>query len=606
MRLAHPVAPAVIAATLALAAPACASPLDLAFGGGDGLARLSGFGSQPPDIANAMAVQGDGKIVLAGGGRSAATADDFAVGRLNANGSPDTSFGAAHNGKVSIPLGATRSDQALGVTLQPDGKIVAVGQVDVSDDDTDFGVVRLNGNGTRDESFSGDGEVVLPVGAGSSLDLAYSAAVQSSGKIVVAGQAKGPGGQNNFAAIRLNADGTLDGGASTNDSNTGDTPFGTAGKTFVSIATATDGLDFLFAMARRPDDKLILAGESDMGSGGSSDFDFSLAQLTADGALDTANFGGGDGTVTTNPGSDAGQDLFEAVTLQPNGKIVAAGAAAVPDGVFAVARFNADGTPDASGPTPFGTGGVVTTPIGSGFAAAHGVAIQGDGKVVAAGEGSGFALARYTSTGQLDSTFDSDGIVVSDFKPVGQLDTGSAIAARAGRLIVGGSYTLSPTDFDFAAARYLQNDVDSDGQADATDNCRLVANPGQADLDRDGRGDVCDPTPRGKPSGRADRLIGTPAADTIHGLGGNDSIFGLGAHDKLFGDGGRDVLDGGPGPDTLNGGRGKDRYRGGRGNDTIKAADGVKETVACGKGGDDRATVDESDFVSGCEHVTRK
>ena len=87
---------------------------------------------------------------------------------------------------------------------------------------------------------------------------------------------------------------------------------------------------------------------------------------------------------------------------------------------------------------------------------------------------------------------------------------------------------------------------------------------------------------------------------------GNDRLFGGDGNDKLFGDGGNDSLDGGNGNDLLNGGRGTDAYSGGPGNDTINSADGVKETVNCGKGTGDKATVDKKDTVKGCEQVTRK
>ena len=149
-------------------------------------------------------------------------------------------------------------------------------------------------------------------------------------------------------------------------------------------------------------------------------------------------------------------------------------------------------------------------------------------------------------------------------------------------------------------------DDDNDGRLDAADNCRRKPNAAQRDTDADGRGDACDPTPRGKSSPGADTLVGTAADNTIRGLGGPDRIFGLGGSDRLFGDRGNDRLVGGPGNDALNGGGGTDTFKGGKGKDTIKAADGKKETVDCGKGSNDEATVDDNDAVTGCEEVTRK
>lgn len=117
-----------------------------------------------------------------------------------------------------------------------------------------------------------------------------------------------------------------------------------------------------------------------------------------------------------------------------------------------------------------------------------------------------------------------------------------------------------------------------------------------------------------------EKACGRGGADTIRLRGGDDVLYGglcgprkapvaaaaADGGDKLFGGGGDDFLAGGRGNDVLVGGKGKDAYRGGPGNDTIRAADGVKESVDCGKGKNDRATVDKTDVVSHCEHVTRK
>ena len=209
-------------------------------------------------------------------------------------------------------------------------------------------------------------------------------------------------------------------------------------------------------------------------------------------------------------------------------------------------------------------------------------------------------------------------------------------------------------------------DSDGDGRDDDFDNCPGVANADQADVDQDGPGDPCDadddndgvadaldaypldPTRRWSPPTASDDLItASPGPDLICGLGGNDTINGLGGDDTIFGDacndvarartaqaardgndtligdsgndrlygaGGNDSLRGGPGNDrlyggggndTLNGGRGRNSYSGGPGNDTIRARNAKKETVNCGRGRRDRASVDRKDRVRGCERVKR-
>jgi uncharacterized delta-60 repeat protein len=282
---------------------------------------------------------------------------------------------------------------------------------------------------------------------------------------------------------------------------------------------------------------------------------------------------------------------------------------------------------------------------GSGFDRADAVAVQPDGKIVAAGRaeaagGDDFAVLRYTPSGGLDTSFDLDGKFVHAIGPSTLYDAIEAVAAVNGKIVAAGSSSDASEGLDFAVARYFQNDADSDARPDSGDNCPTTPNPDQADVDRDGLGNACDPVDNGIPSAGNDKLIGTNAGETICGLAGNDQILGLGGddtlfgdgcgvktklaaaakkpkggndklfggdgNDRLFGDGGNDLVDGGKGKDLLVGGRGKDRYRGGAGNDRIKAVDRKKDKVDCGKGKKDRATVDRKDKVKGCEKVKRK
>jgi hypothetical protein len=102
-----------------------------------------------------------------------------------------------------------------------------------------------------------------------------------------------------------------------------------------------------------------------------------------------------------------------------------------------------------------------------------------------------------------------------------------------------------------------------------------------------------------------DVIYGTPRKDTLGGLAGNDRLFGLGGNDELNGGRGKDRLFGGSGDDKLTGDGGVDQFNGGKGNDTIQARDGKRETVDCGAGPKDAATVDRVDSVKGCETVKR-
>ncbi len=166
------------------------------------------------------------------------------------------------------------------------------------------------------------------------------------------------------------------------------------------------------------------------------------------------------GIVTTDftgPTSDRGGD----VAIQADGKIVVVGSAGRQ---FALARYNSGGSLDTS----FDGDGKVTTNFG-GFAFASGVALQPDGKIVAVGgSGGNFALARYNSNGSLDTNFDGDGKVLTDF---GGSESARAVAIQPNGKIVaaGGSFSFATFTQSFALARYNPNgsldpSFDTDGK----------------------------------------------------------------------------------------------------------------------------------------------
>ena len=162
-------------------------------------ASFSGDGRQTTDFggqegANAVALQGDGKIVAVG---TDFGVGDFALARYNPNGSLDASFSG--DGKQTTDFGGA-GDGANGVALQSDGKIVAVGGAASSD----FALARYNPNGSLDPSFSGDGKQTTAFGA--CCEGANGVALQSDGKIVAVGRAAG----GDFGLARYNPNGSLD------------------------------------------------------------------------------------------------------------------------------------------------------------------------------------------------------------------------------------------------------------------------------------------------------------------------------------------------------------------------------------------------------------
>ena len=380
-------------------------------------------GKVTTDLAGALAVQADGKLVMAGGAPTANFGTAFALERFNSNGTLDASFGTG--GKVTSDFGG-RFGGATSVALQTDGKIVAAGGL-VIGLFNDFVVARYNSNGTLDTTFGTGGKVITDFGVSTQ---AMSVAVQPDGKIVVGGYANLDGGYN-FEVVRYNSNGTLD------------ASFGTGGKVTTTFGVEQQGFSYALAysLAVQQDGKIVLAGEATL----NGDRDFALARYNSNGTIDPS-FGTG-GKVTTTFGKN---DVAFAVAVQPNGNIVTAGFGLFK---FALARYNSNGTLDPG----FGTGGLVTTSIGGLNDGAERLALQGDGKIVVGGRSfinGNFhsALVRYNTSGTLDAGFGAGGKVTTIFG--GDSDDVGTIAIQPdGKIVVPGVATIG-WDNSRALARF--------------------------------------------------------------------------------------------------------------------------------------------------------
>jgi uncharacterized delta-60 repeat protein/uncharacterized repeat protein (TIGR01451 family) len=327
------------------------------------------------------------------------------------------------------------------IVVQSDGKIIVVGG-------PQFTAARYNTDGSLDTTFDSDGWVVTDLGA---TENAQGVALQSDGKIVVVGTNNNPGSYD-FTAVRYNADGSLD------------TTFGTAG-----VAT-TDFLDNLhhdrsYAVAIQSDGKIVVGGYARMNAVAPVNNDFALVRYNTDGSRD-ATFGSGviTGTVTTNIGGS--QDQIYALAIQSDGKILAAGYSnASGDYEVIVARYNTDGSLDTS----FDTDGIARTSVRDNDDFGYGMVLQPDGKIVVAGYGTiitqgnhdDFILVRYNTDGSLDTSFDSDGMVVTDIAL--RNDHGHAVALQPDGKIIAVGYSQNAVDYDFAVIRY-----NTDGSLDTS------------------------------------------------------------------------------------------------------------------------------------------
>jgi uncharacterized delta-60 repeat protein len=275
--------------------------------------------------------------------------------------------------------------------------------------------------GTLDPSFSGDGKVATNFTSGD--DYIWDVAIQADGKIVAGGTSAGG---SHFALARYGTNGTPD------------STFSGDGKV---VTPMTADSDRVHAVAIQTDQKIVVAGI--VGGGGGR---YGLARYNPDGTLDPTF--GGDGKVMTN--LVRGWDHAWGLAIQPDGKIVAAGASKVGGGAFSAVRYNADGTLD----TTFSTDGKVVTNFTTGDDWAWDVALQADGKIVAAGvagtssSNKMVALVRYNVNGTRDTAFSADGKATKNLTPSwddaagvgiqadGKIVTAGAVGGSGGKLLV--------------------------------------------------------------------------------------------------------------------------------------------------------------------------
>ncbi len=172
--------------------------LDTSFDG-DGK-RILAIGSGT-ESGRSVAIQNDGKIVI-GGYNYNGSNDDFVVVRLTSSGALDSTFDG--DGIANVPI--LVSDLGFDMALQPDGKIVMAGAIS-NGSGYDYGLMRLNTNGSLDTSFDDNGFLSTAIGTGD--DYALSIAMQGSSKIVVAGTSR-VGSNDDFSIARYTMNNTID------------------------------------------------------------------------------------------------------------------------------------------------------------------------------------------------------------------------------------------------------------------------------------------------------------------------------------------------------------------------------------------------------------
>jgi uncharacterized delta-60 repeat protein len=321
------------------------------------IARLNADGSPdtsfnpstgPSGPVHTLAIQPNGKIVIGGDFGSYNGTSRGNIARLNTDGSLDATFNP----------GAGASHIVLTTALQSDGKILIGGQFVTFNGTQRSGIARLNADGSLDTSFSNIW------GANNAV---WTTALQPDGKILIGGEFTSYIGTPRSKIARLNADGSLD----------------------ISFNPGSGANDYVVSMALQPDGKILIGGFFNSYNGTSRN---GIARLNADGSLDTS----------FNPGTGASTYVLT-TALQPDGKILIGGAFTSYNGITRnrIARLNSDGSLDTSFILGSGANNHVRT-----------ITLQPDGKILIGGEMvlyngiSRSHIARLNADGSLDTSFD--------------------------------------------------------------------------------------------------------------------------------------------------------------------------------------------------------
>lgn len=394
--------------------------LDQSFGNG-GKVVTDFFGGN--DRSFSTILQPDGKILVAGYAYNGSN-NDFAIVRYKTDGVIDSSFGV--NGKVLNDFG--NSNDVIGsIVLQPDGKILAGGQVDFN-----FAVARYKIDGSLDSSFGLNGRTII---TGYSIARVITC-LQEDGKIILVSFGFGAVGES-FILLRFTANGLLD--------NTFD-------HDGIVSTQFTDNSNAAYAAVIQKDGKILVAGVT--GKYGSI---LAIARYNENGSLDSTF--GANGKVTS-----------EEVVLPPYGVAIALtkDEKIVISGImfdqlqlinkFYLIKFKTNGNVDSS----FGNNGNVITTIRGEDDRCLAISIQDDEKIIQIGSSSensiyDFAIVRYNSDGSIDNEFGDSGRVVTPFEDINSMGF-SIVIQQDDKIVVAGS-TVDGVNNNFAIARYNIADV---------------------------------------------------------------------------------------------------------------------------------------------------
>jgi uncharacterized delta-60 repeat protein len=390
------------------------------------------------DYAQSISTHNDGRVVVA-----TYTSDMyFTILRYTTGGILDNTFGGG-TGIVNVRQAPTREAAPFAVSVLSDNSILVAGWSWGASGGVagrEFALVKLQADGTPDPSFGTNGWVITPVGSGQ--DEVRAMNVQSDGKIVLAGFASN-GTDNDFAVVRYEADGDLDGG------------FGAGG----IVTTNISGRDEASGVTIQQDGKIIVAGTSNMGTNGN----YSVVRYTSTGGLDDPGYGtNGIFTIDIANGGAGSNDVVSAIALQADGNLLITGTSkpvSVANNDVATVRLTTAGVPDVNFNGDGNNDGIIVFDFAPGAVNsdedATSIAVQSDGKFIIGGDIQPISdnfrlmLLRYNTNGSLDAPgFDTDGVVMADI--TANEEFGHAVKLFGGRIYLAG-YTGASSDLLLAA-----------------------------------------------------------------------------------------------------------------------------------------------------------
>jgi uncharacterized delta-60 repeat protein len=389
-------------------------------------------------------VPADDSVIVAGYSTSSTSGfEDFALARFDAGGNLDFSFGPNGTGVATADFPAGGFNTVTDGLVQPDGKLVVGGFTIVNNANLrDIALARYNANGSLDDTFGVGGVVQIDLGAAAGTDVGEritAIALDAAARVVFVGYATDPGTKTTDMLVgRLLGDGSLD----------PEFAFGAGIVRVGSFGGNPNANEQARDVLVQPDGRIVVVGEY---SPTSSTHEFAALRLDPDGMPDPT-FGSGGTLHAQFPGvTDSSANAIALAPDQGGFDLVLAGRARISSAdQFALLRLNADGSPDVF----FGTLGRVTSPMtGASSAAANDVLVDPLGRILAGGTARGqaddFALMRFTPAGTLDTTFDTDGRVLTDFDAGGTDQVNSLALLPDGSIFAGGT-----TSSNFALVRY--------------------------------------------------------------------------------------------------------------------------------------------------------